>query len=126
MPGASRTSSGTGLILAAAVLAVLSLSGPYLDAYLQQAPRSNGCRGDTFLAKHAAVGPTRFISSNRSYHVRLGKAKARDALEQAFRADIAARALPPGLSWVDSAVSRDHGGADGELLRSRAPPMPSM
>jgi hypothetical protein len=123
MRGASRTSSGTGLILAAAVLAVLSLSGPYLGGYLQQAPTSNGRPADTFLAKHAAAGPTSYISSNTSYHVRLGKAKARDALEQALRADLAARVLPPRPSWVVSAVGRGQGRSDVGLFRLRGPPM---
>jgi hypothetical protein len=48
------------------------------------------------------------------------------AREQAFGADLAARALPVGLSWVVSAVARDHGRADGELLRSRGPPILGM
>jgi hypothetical protein len=126
MRGASRRSSGTGLILAAAVLAVLSLSGTYLRGYLQQTPPSNGRLDDTLRAKHAAVGPTPLNSSNKSYQVRLGKAKARDAFGQAFRADLAARALRPGLSWVVSAAARSQGRADVELFRQRGPPTLNM
>jgi hypothetical protein len=127
MRGASRTGSGTRLLLAApAVLAVLSLSGLYLGGYLQQPPPSNGRPGDAYLARRAATGPTPRIGSNTSYHVRLGKAKARHALEQAFRSDLAARAQPPGLSWVVSAVALGQGRADVELVRLRGPPMLSV